>query len=121
MATMPVTGYCTFHTTRESKGAASGTRRVWRPGVGPLAGTGAILGETLVRLGSPDASSRRCIASRRPPFEPDAAMRRAAAVPPIRGPGWHSLAGPTGSLFFASRYLLTGRHAPQQPVAEARR
>ena len=32
-------------------------------------GTGTTLGETLVRLGSPDVSSRRCIAdSRHPPF-----------------------------------------------------
>jgi hypothetical protein len=56
---------------------------------GRVDGTGATLGETFVRLGSPDASSRWCTASRHPPSKPDAAVHRAAAVPPIRGPGWH--------------------------------
>src|SRR5215471_13454231 len=89
MATTPVTGYCTFHEAREIE--------VPWPN-----GTGTTLGETLVWLGSPDTSSRRCTAdSRHPPPEPDDAVHRAAAVPPIRGPGWHTLAGPTGSLFFA--------------------
>ena len=59
--------------------------------LGQVDGTGTTLGETLVRLGSPDVSSRRCTAdSRHPPPEPDDAVHRAAAVPPIRGPGWHS-------------------------------
>ena len=91
MATTPVTGYCTFHEAREIE--------VPWPN-----GTGTTLGETLVRFGSPGTRSRRCTAdSRHPPPEPDDAVHRAAAVPPIRGPGWHTLAGPTGSLFFAWR------------------
>lgn len=72
---------------------------------GRVDGTGTTLGETLVRLGSPDASSRRCIAeSRHPPPEPDDAVHRAAAVPPIRGPGWHSPRRANRVLIFFARY-----------------
>ena len=103
---MPVTGYCAFHETRESE--------VLRP-----SSTGTTLGETLVRLGSPDVSSRRCIAdSRHPRPEPDDTVHRAAAVPPIRGPGWHTLAGPTGSLFFARNVGRTFLSAVKCFVAE---
>jgi len=53
MATMPVTGYCTFHTTRE-RGAAMDIRTGTLLNDGPVDGTGTTLGETFVRLGSPD-------------------------------------------------------------------
>jgi hypothetical protein len=79
------------------------TARFTQPGreVPRPSGTGTTLGETLVRLGSPDASSRRCTAdSRHPPIsrmmlciEPRPSLR---SEDPVGIP----LAGPTGSLFF---------------------
>src|SRR5215213_197041 len=103
MATRPVTGYCTFHTTREMRYRDRHWRQSRMPG--RVDGTGTTLGETLVRLGSPDASSRRCIAdSRHPPvsrmmlcIEPRPSLR---SEDPVGIP----LAGPTGSLFFARRF-----------------
>src|SRR4051812_5757066 len=112
MATMPVTGYCTFHTTRESKvpRRVPGTKM---PDAGRVDGTGTTLGETLVRLGSPDSTSRRCIAdSRHPPVS--RMMRCIEPRPSLRfeDPVGITLAGPTGSLFFAyvgQTFLSTDR------------
>src|SRR3954453_10506400 len=100
MATMPVTGYCTFHTTRE--------REVPRP-----SGTGTTLGETLVRLGSPDASSRRCTAdSRHPPIsrmmlciEPRPSLR---SEDPVGIPSQ----GQPGPYFFVGQFVPNPKGSP---------
>ena len=75
MATMPVTGYCTFHITRESRWSAAER-------YGYKFGRDACPARLAGR-----PSSRWCIAdSRHPPPEPDDAVHRAAAVPPIQDP-----------------------------------
>src|SRR3954453_5780163 len=112
MATMPVTGYCTFHTTREREvlRRAPGTRS---PDAGPVDGTGTTLGETLVRLGSPDATSRRCTAdSRHPPvsrmmlcIEPRPSLR---SEDPVGIPSQ----GQPGPYFFVGQFVPNPKGSP---------